>query len=272
MATTTNFGWTTPDDTDLVKDGAAAIRTSLNGVDTSFVDLKGGTTGQVLAKASATDLDFVWSADAAGMTNPMTTTGDVIYSSPGSTPVRLGIGSTDDVLTVAAGVPTWAPPAPGGGMTLLSTTTLTGASVTLSSISGSYKNLYFVIENAKMVNNGVPILMRFNADSTASRHAYSDSWVSVRTFNQTSAWLTAGNDGNITATGLLTGTIFDYTNTSTWKYGLTFGIATDTGTGADPRFFQNTMAYNQIGAITSLQFLPYTGNWTSGTLLLYGVN
>jgi hypothetical protein len=60
MATTTNFGWETPDDTDLVKDGAAAIRTSLNGVDSSFVDLKGGTTGQVLAKNSNTDLDFIW--------------------------------------------------------------------------------------------------------------------------------------------------------------------------------------------------------------------
>lgn len=62
MATTTNFGWETPDDTDLVKDGAAAIRTALDGVDTSFVDLKGGTTGQVLAKASGTDLDFSWIA------------------------------------------------------------------------------------------------------------------------------------------------------------------------------------------------------------------
>jgi hypothetical protein len=60
MATTTNFGWETPDDTDLVKDGAAAIRTALGGVDTSFVDLKGGTTGQVLAKATNTDLDFIW--------------------------------------------------------------------------------------------------------------------------------------------------------------------------------------------------------------------
>jgi hypothetical protein len=62
MATTTNFGWETPDDTDLVKDGAAAIRTALGGVDTSFVDLKGGTTGQVLSKASDTDLDFSWIA------------------------------------------------------------------------------------------------------------------------------------------------------------------------------------------------------------------
>lgn len=58
--TTTNFGWTVPSDTDLVKDGAAAIRTALGGVDTSFVDLKGGTSGQVLSKASGTDLDFAW--------------------------------------------------------------------------------------------------------------------------------------------------------------------------------------------------------------------
>jgi hypothetical protein len=68
MATTTNFGWETPDDTDLVKDGAAAIRTALGGVDTSFVDLKGGTTGQVLSKASNTDLDFSWTTSSTAVT------------------------------------------------------------------------------------------------------------------------------------------------------------------------------------------------------------
>jgi hypothetical protein len=66
MPTTTNFGWTTPADTDLVKDGAAAIRTLGNGVDTSLVDLKGGTSGQILAKNSNTDLDFVWVANDVG--------------------------------------------------------------------------------------------------------------------------------------------------------------------------------------------------------------
>ena len=60
MATTTNFGWETPDDTDLVKDGAAAMRTLGGAIDTSLVDLKGGTTGQVLSKTSATDMDFTW--------------------------------------------------------------------------------------------------------------------------------------------------------------------------------------------------------------------
>ena len=60
MATTTNFGWETPDDTDLVKDGAAAIRTLGQSIDTSMADLEGGTTGQVLSKASNTDMDFTW--------------------------------------------------------------------------------------------------------------------------------------------------------------------------------------------------------------------
>jgi len=55
--------------------------------------------------------------DTTGMTNPMTTTGDTIYSSSGSTPARLAIGSTGQVLTVAGGVPTWATPA--GGATFV---------------------------------------------------------------------------------------------------------------------------------------------------------
>ena len=67
MATTTpNFGWPVPTSTDLVKDGATAIETLGDSIDASLVDLKGGTTGQVLSKASNTDMDFTWVTDAAG--------------------------------------------------------------------------------------------------------------------------------------------------------------------------------------------------------------
>lgn len=58
--TTTNFGWDIPQSTDLVKDGATAIAALGQDIDTALVDLKGGTTGQVLSKASGTDLDFSW--------------------------------------------------------------------------------------------------------------------------------------------------------------------------------------------------------------------
>jgi hypothetical protein len=67
MATTTpNFGWSVPTSTDLVKDGATAIETLGDAIDASLVDLKGGTTGQVLSKNSNTDMDFTWVTDAAG--------------------------------------------------------------------------------------------------------------------------------------------------------------------------------------------------------------
>jgi hypothetical protein len=82
MATTTNYGWTTPDDTALVKDGASAIRSLGTSVDTTTKNL-----------------------------NPSTTLGDIEYrSSTANTNTRLGIGSTGNVLTVAAGVPSWAAP------------------------------------------------------------------------------------------------------------------------------------------------------------------
>ena len=82
MATTTpNFGWVVPTSTDLVKDGATAIETLGDSIDASLLDLKGGTSGQVLKKNSNTDMDFIWAADSAGMTNPMTTTGDTRRSS-----------------------------------------------------------------------------------------------------------------------------------------------------------------------------------------------
>jgi hypothetical protein len=173
MPNTTNFNWATPADTDLVKDGASAIRTLGNSIDTSFVDLKGGTTGQVLAKASNTDLDFVWSADAAGMNNPMTTTGDTIYSSSGSTPARLGIGSTGQVLTVAGGVPTWgAAPSSSQNWTLVNTggTAMSGSSgITVSGITGADKLMVCILQ-ASSTSGALKVGIRINNDSTANRY------------------------------------------------------------------------------------------------------
>jgi hypothetical protein len=70
MATTTpNFGWSVPTSSDLVKNGATAIETLGDSIDASLVDLKGGTTGQVLAKATNTDMDFTWTTAAGGSSN-----------------------------------------------------------------------------------------------------------------------------------------------------------------------------------------------------------
>ena len=106
MATSPNFSWPEPDNTDLVKNGALAIRTAVDAIDSSLVDLKGGTAGQVLAKASATDMDFAWVAqdDSNAIQNAIVDAkGDLIGATAADTPARLAVGANDLVLTAASG-------------------------------------------------------------------------------------------------------------------------------------------------------------------------
>jgi len=118
--TTTNFGWDIPQSTDLVKDGATAIAALGQDIDTALVDLKGGTTGQVLAKASGTDLDFSWVAqdDSNAIQNAIVDAkGDLIAATAADTPARLAVGSNGQVLTADSTTATgikWANPAGGG--------------------------------------------------------------------------------------------------------------------------------------------------------------
>jgi hypothetical protein len=120
MATTTNYFWTTPDDTDLVKDGAAAIRTLGSSIDTTVFN----NAGAAIQKSIV---------DAAG---------DLIYATADDTPARLAIGTAGQVLQVNSGAtaPEWAAPA-AGGYTLISSGSLTGSSVSITSIPATYYRL-----------------------------------------------------------------------------------------------------------------------------------
>lgn len=114
--TTTNFGWDIPQSTDLVKDGATAIAALGQDIDTALVDLKGGTTGQVLAKASNTDLDYSWVAqdDSNAIQNSIVDAkGDLIGATANDTPARLAVGTNGTVLTADSTAGTglaWATP------------------------------------------------------------------------------------------------------------------------------------------------------------------
>jgi hypothetical protein len=98
---TTPFGWQMPTSTDLVTDLPADFETFGQAVATSMADLLGGTTGQVLAKASNTNMDFTWVAqdDSNAIQNAIVDAkGDLIAASANDTPARLAVGANGETL------------------------------------------------------------------------------------------------------------------------------------------------------------------------------
>jgi hypothetical protein len=271
MPTTTNFGWTTPADTDLVKDGAAAIRTALGGVDTSFVDLKGGTTGQVLAKASNTDLDFTWSNDAGISPTIVDAKGDLIGATAADTPARLAVGTNGQVLTADSTAATglkWDTPA-SGSMTSIATGTLSGATVSITSISGSYKDLRLLIRNPQTPSRKA-VYMQLNTDTTGLYGTSNSSSSTATSAGSTQIFLNTSQDAgdNKDKIDIL---LQDYTDTDSNKIGFfnTF-YKDDTTLNVTSH---NTFVYRSTSAITSIQLkLESAASWSGGTYILYGVN
>jgi len=234
MATTTNYGWTTPDDTALVKDGAAAIRTLGSSVDTTTKAL-----------------------------NPSTTLGDIEYrSSTANTNTRLGIGTTGQFLTVSGGVPAWTTPAASGGTVLINTggTSLSGsASTTISSIPTTYSSLQVVWKNVS-VSVASALWMRFNGDT--GNNYYASSTATDKLGNLGSA-----NDTNTVAEnnyGVFD--IYQYTQTSGQQ--VNFLHSYDNFNNQNNN---STQWYTKSAAITSITFFCES-SFTNGTLWVYGVS
>lgn len=115
---TSNFGWQMPTATDLVTDLPADFEVFGQAVDTSMADLKGGTTGQILSKATNADMDFVWTSanpgDITGVTatSPLTgggTSGDVTIGIQTASTTQSGAvqltDSTSSTSTTTAATP-----------------------------------------------------------------------------------------------------------------------------------------------------------------------
>jgi hypothetical protein len=246
MATTTNYGWTTPDDTALVKDGAAAIRTLGSSVDTTTKNL-----------------------------NPETTLGDIAYrSSTANVNTRLGLGTALQVLRVNSGAtaPEWATPV-SGGMTLLSTTTLSGASTTISSINQTYNNLYILISGIDNASNSINKLKPNSSSitdtifgeiihlvSAAIDGTLNDAFpISARQTNL------AGNTNNVFACE-----IFNYASTTNYKVSnFCAGLVRATSSANTQVFGTGLIKTNS--AITDIEITSGTGNFSGGTVLVYGV-
>jgi hypothetical protein len=274
MATTTpNYGWVVPTSTDLVKDGATAIETLGDSIDASFVGLKGGTTGQVLSKTSNTDLAFSWVAadDSNAIQNAIVDAkGDLISATAADTPARLAVGTNGQVLTADSTEATglkWATAA-AGGMTLLSTTTLSGASTTISSISQSYKSLMFVITGVTCASNGQFFGAPNNNTTNIQFAGVQGSGATGGTNGKVVFALnnTLANDANNAWTLL-----FDnYTSSTAFKPFELYGRFIENDSSSKPVIFGGI--FSSTTAISSIVFTHSGGNFTGGTVLTYGVS
>jgi hypothetical protein len=252
MATTTNYGWTTPDDTALVKDGAAAIRTLGTSIDTTTFNNASAAIAKTIVDAK----------------------GDIIAATAADTVSRLAVGANDTVLTAdstqATGIK-WATVA-SGGMTLLDTVTLSGATTTSNTFSSSYKQLFVYVNGLYASAEGV-LQLRLNADTGAN-----NSFVLVDAYSGTAT------DGGIADSV----NSIAYYGTSSTDLQKTNGFFTVTRPSDTSEVFINSNflgrrtsqirwsvgngIYNNSAAITSILFRAATGTFTAGTAYIYGVN
>jgi hypothetical protein len=278
--TTTNFGWDIPQSTDLVKDGATAIAALGQDIDTALVDLKGGTTGQVLAKASGTDLDFSWVAqdDSNAIQNAIVDAkGDLIGATAADTPARLAVGTNGQVLTADSTAATglaWAT-ATSGSMTVLASGSLSGSSIVLSSISGSYKDLRLVCRDV-FTSNTTGMNIRLNNDTSSNYRLTGTLNIASGGPNfviggEDSRWevtntTMAASDNN----NSMIFDLFDYADGTSQKLGTCTTSFTSSGNGR--AMVNQGLGYYSTTAITRIDFYVGSGTFSGGTYVLYGVN
>lgn len=192
--------------------------------------------------------------------------GDLITATAADTPARIAVGSNGQLLAANSATATgleWQTVS-SGGMTLLSTTTLSGTSTTVSSISGSYTDLYIVMNNVFANSGSFAFNIRPNGGNSVN-------------WNAGIAGSSVGNDERIlspivpiasNANNSMAMIIHQYSNTTAGKpfqfYGTTNGAATSS--------FSYGGTIGTTSAITSMTFTQQNGTPTwSGTVLIYGV-
>lgn len=211
----------------------------------------------------------------ASATTVVTTKGDLLGYS--TTAARLPVGTNNQVLTADSAEATglkWATPTT-GGMTLLSTTNLSGSSTTISGISGSYKNLLVYVKNYQSSAN-YGLLVQINSDTTGSNYSayvlrassgtaspYADNTLSG--YDLSGYALSSSGTSNFAAL-----TYYDYANTGTYKTveGVNIGLDNN-GSGKD--ITKGVLGWWSTAAISQLVFKLTVGTFTAGTVEIYGV-
>jgi hypothetical protein len=240
-----------------------------------------GTTITALTALVASDVATVVSissfsvADAIAKST-LTTTGDLLYASAASTPARLGVGSSSQVLTVSGGLPAWATPS-ASGMTLIQRSSFSGVANTGTTFDGIFSSTYssymVIIENWWAATSVDDMLMKLRIGSTTMALAYNGA--SIVTNNTTASIVTvspANSDSFVLADQSGTATepsrgqiIFPFMGTAgSCSYG---GQISNNNASRYYNFNGTNYAQN---AYTGLQFLSSSSN-ISGTISVYGL-
>jgi hypothetical protein len=243
-----------------------------------------GATGDIEGVTAGVGISGGGTSGTVTVTNSMATAidakGDLVPGTGADTFARLAVGANDTVLTADSSTATglkWATPAGGGGMTLLSTTSLSGSgTVTISSINQTYKNLYIYIKDFYATTNSV-INLYFNSSGT--RYNYStvengsgqgntSGWSTIRNvatlYNGTGGY----GDGSVSNTATLI--IYDYSRSSSMKNFLWFGGGIE-GPATTWDSWSGGGVYMGLSAITSISTYM-ASNFSAGTMYIYGEN
>ena len=201
--------------------------------------------------------------------------GDLIVATAADTVTRLPVGTNNQLLTADSATTSgvkWADAPASGSLTLISTTTLSGSQVNLTSIPQTYKSLYLRVVGYRPTSSVYTLNFRFNNDAT--NPAYLDTppqTYGARSFNSngwTSFDVSYGADSSSQTYQELY--IPDYSNTSYIKHAISYGWGWQ-GSG-NYSIGSELHAWNSTQAVTTINIFFAGGTFSSGTVYLYGVN
>ena len=198
--------------------------------------------------------------------------GDLVVGNATNDSGVLAVGSANQVLTVDSSTATglkWATPS-SGSMTLLSTTTLSGADTTITGISQSYLHLFITIERVVMNTGTNEFYLQLS--NNGNQHSL---YVSNTTWSGTSGAILIFNGGlsatpeDRNAAGIW---VYNYASTSAVKAITAAGGNYPNGGGQPRGFLTGGMQADISTAVNQIYIRPQSNSMNSGVVRIYGVN